>query len=57
MDALDTPRDKDLVYAFPPFTLLATFLAKVEEEGVEDILVGPFWTTQICVLQLGRTAD
>ena len=33
-------------YAFPPFSLLATFLQKIEQDQSTGILIVPMWTTQ-----------
>lgn len=34
------------VYAFPPFSLLATCLQKIEQDQSTGILIVPMWTTQ-----------
>ena len=34
-------------YAFPPISFIPRVLSKVEQDSVEDILVVPFWPTQV----------
>ena len=35
-----------IYYIFPPFSLIARVLQKVEKDGAEVVLVAPIWTTQ-----------
>ena len=38
---------KHYFYAFPPFSLLATCLQKIEQDQSTGILIIPMWTTQL----------
>ena len=46
IDAFQQHWDKTLRYAFPPFSIIARVLQKVELEGATIILVFPIWPTQ-----------
>lgn len=46
VDAFSLHLSNDLFYVFPPSSLVARILQKIEEDGTEAVLVCPVWTTQ-----------
>jgi hypothetical protein len=47
----------NLVYLFPPFSILQQVLQKLEREGTKAILVAPNWPTQVWFSTILRLAD
>ena len=45
-DAFTLNWDSPLIYAFPPFSLIAPVLQKIQEDHAEVIIVVPQWTAQ-----------
>lgn len=39
--------DELLYYVFPPFSLIARILQKLEEDGSRAIMIAPIWPTQV----------
>ena len=46
IDAFSLTWADDVFYIFPPFSLLARILQKVEEDKTDAVLVAPIWPTQ-----------
>jgi len=46
VNAFSLDWSRDLMYAFPPFSLIGQTLQKVREDQAEMVLVAPLWTTQ-----------
>ena len=46
VDSLSIQWDYNLLYAFPPFSLIGLVLRRIELENREAIVVVPYWTTQ-----------
>ena len=46
VDAFSLPWHYNLIYCFPPFSLIGRTLKKIREEGVTAIVVVPLWPTQ-----------
>lgn len=46
IDAFSLTWSRDLYFIFPPFSLLARILQKVEEDKTEAVLLAPVWPTQ-----------
>ena len=46
VDSLSIQWDYNLLYAFPPFSLIGLVLRRIELENREVIVVVPYWTTQ-----------
>ena len=46
VDAFTLNWNFSLIYAFPPFSLIAPVLQKIQEDKAEMILVVPQWTAQ-----------
>ena len=46
IDAFTFPWDFDLIYCFPPFSILWRTLEKIKREEAEAIVVMPLWPTQ-----------
>jgi hypothetical protein len=58
VNAFTVSLDYNLVYLFPPFSIIQQVLQKLEKEEVEAILVAPYWPTQVwfpTVLRLAIT--
>ena len=46
VDAFSFRWEYDLAYCFPPFSMVAKTLAKIQRDRVEAILILPLWPTQ-----------
>ena len=46
IDAFSITWDKQLFYAFPPFSLIARYLQKIQTDSAEGFMIVPMWPTQ-----------
>lgn len=46
IDAFSLSWESYLFYVFPPFSLVALVLPKIEEEGATGLILVPKWPTQ-----------
>ena len=52
IDAFSITWDKQLFYAFPPFSLIARCLQKIQTDSAEGFMIAPMWPTQSCYPKL-----
>lgn len=52
IDAFSITWDKQLLYAFPPFSLIARCLQKIQTDSAEGFMIVPMWPTQSCYSKL-----